>query len=136
ITVYRMGALPTVAVHERRVDLVALRSAVTRAIDETNASQLPLGTSAALVAARRLLDLPWPSAIERPVERRLLEVKPAPRGAVAFSAQATFCRVPRPTERSVVSCVERADLHALLVRGAVAATARTRAIRLPNVYPF
>lgn len=136
ISLYRMGALPTVAVHERRVGLVELRAAISRAIDETRFTNVTSATAAALAAARRMLDLPWPSALQRPLERANLSVAPAPRGALAFSTQAVFYRVSRTAEPSVASCVERADLHALLVRGSVAATARSRSVRLPSVYPF
>ena len=34
VSVYRAGPLPEIAVHERRVDLLVLRNAVARAIDE------------------------------------------------------------------------------------------------------
>lgn len=136
ISVYRMGPLPAVAVHERRVDLVALRAALSRAIDESLPSELPLGASAALSAARRLLDFPWPSAVSRPLERVTLPVQPETPGPLAFSAQATFCRITRALTNGPAPCVERADLHALLVRGSISATARGRSVRLPGVYPF
>ncbi|HTU57893.1 MAG TPA: hypothetical protein VMF89_05655, partial [Polyangiales bacterium] len=34
LSVYRTGPLPEVAVHERRIELVALRAAITAAVDE------------------------------------------------------------------------------------------------------
>ncbi|HEY8943406.1 MAG TPA: hypothetical protein VIM73_04045, partial [Polyangiaceae bacterium] len=136
ISVYRMGPLPVVAVHERRVDLVALRTAIGRAIDESRRGELPPGASTALAGARRLLELPWPTALSRPLDRASLPVVSNTPGPLAFSAQATFVRARRMPPNGPNPCVERADLHSLLARGAIAASARGRTVRLPGVYPF
>ena len=61
ITVYRSGSLPAVAVHERRVDLLGLRSAFVKALGEARAGDAPRGVLAALLAAERDLGTPWPS---------------------------------------------------------------------------
>lgn len=136
ISIYRGGPFPSVAVHERRVELSALRQAIARAIDESRSLKLSKAASAALSSARRLLDLPWPSALSRPVDRVLLSVGSETGGPLGFSAQAEFCRVARKAPVGPAPCVERADLHSLLVRGTVAATARGRRVRLPGVYLF
>jgi hypothetical protein len=135
VSVYRVGPQPEVAVHERRVDLVLLRAAITRAIDETNLRDASAGTAAALSTARHLLDSPWPSYGRRPLERATASITPRVAGGLVFTAQAAFrcenAEVPRGSSE-----LERADLHALLARGSMAATARGRSLRIDGVYPF
>src|SRR5687767_6562117 len=50
LSVYRIGPFPHVAVHERRVELVALRTAVARAITDALLRPLPLRSGRALEA--------------------------------------------------------------------------------------
>lgn len=136
ISVYRLGSLPAVALHERRVDLVALRAAITRAIDQTELAGVPAGMASTLAGARRLLELPWPSAIGRPIERVPVRIAPRANAPLTFSAETLVYRPRRASDAGVHNCVERADLHSLLVLGKIAATARERSVRLLNVYPF
>ncbi|MGC4088384.1 MAG: PQQ-binding-like beta-propeller repeat protein [Polyangiaceae bacterium] len=136
VSVYRTGPSPEVAVHERRVDLVSLRAAIARAIDETRAEEPAPGSAGGLAAARRLLDAPWPSYGRRPLERTLAQVNPKPAGGLTFSAQASFRSGAEGEFAAGSPHVERADLHALLVRGSVVASARGRSLRLDDVSPF
>ncbi|HYO95084.1 MAG TPA: PQQ-binding-like beta-propeller repeat protein [Polyangiaceae bacterium] len=136
LSVYRSGPQPEVALHERRIELTAFRTAITLAIDEASARDTPPGTAAALASARRLLDMPWPSYGRRAIGRVPCTVTPRGTGALTFSAQADFREASRPEMDSGSPHVERADLHSLLVRGSVAASARGRTIRLEGVYLF
>lgn len=136
ISIYRTGPVPSVAVHDRRVDLSTLRQAIVRAIDESHSMKLPVGAASALLQARRTLDLPWPSALSRPLERRLLSLGSDEGAGLSFSAQAEFPQARRTTQVRPTPSVERADLHSLLVRGTVAAIARGRSVRLPSVFLF
>ena len=90
VSVYRVGPQPEVAVHERRVDLVLLRAAITRAIDETNLRDATAGTAAALSRARHLLDSPWPSYGRRPIERRRATIAPVLQEAWSFRRRPLF----------------------------------------------
>ena len=67
-----------------------------------------------------------------------MTLTPAPRGGFAFHATAPFRRAPRGRTRaqSRGTAVERADLHALLVRGDFAVVARGRKAKLSGSYPF
>jgi outer membrane protein assembly factor BamB len=136
VSVYRTGPLPEVAVHERRVDLVGLRAAIARAIDEARVSDPTLGTAGSLAAARRLLEAPWASYGRRPLERVTAQIAPKPASGLVFSAQAAFRTSGESDFGAGSPHVERADLHALLVRGSVSASARGRTLRVDDVSPF
>jgi outer membrane protein assembly factor BamB len=136
ISVYRSGACPAVAVHERRVDLVALRGALVEAISGARAVDAPRGLVVALAAAERELGSPWPSFGRRPIERRLQTIEGADSG-LAFQAKASFrCSGSTSGARSERPALERADLHALLARGPLAVTVRGRTLAVPATYPF
>ncbi len=136
VSVYRVGPLPEVAVHERRVELVLLRGALTHAIDEARLNAPAAATTAALASARRLLDSPWPSYGRAPLERPVATVTTRPTGGVVFSVQAAFRASEREEPSNGLPHVERADVHALLVRGSLSASLRSATLRLDGVYPF
>lgn len=136
ISVYRSGACPTVAVHERRVDLVALRGALVQAISNARAGEAPRGLEVALAAAERELSSPWPSYGRRPIERRVQTVEGADSGVV-FQTRASFrCTRANRGLNGDGPALERADLHALLARGPLSVTVRGRTIAVPSTYPF
>ncbi|HLV64350.1 MAG TPA: PQQ-binding-like beta-propeller repeat protein [Polyangiaceae bacterium] len=134
VSVYRVAPYPQVAVHERRVDLVALRAALVRALADARGKALTGRMGAALESAERLLAAPWPSYGRRPLESVRVPVAPRVAGFFGFSAELRLRR--RPARRGPSTEVERADLHALLAAGSLAATARGRSMRLDNVHPF
>jgi hypothetical protein len=137
ISVYRSGSCPAVAVHERRVELVALRAALLRALGEARAEGAPKGLLPALVAAERELQSPWPSFGRRPLQRRTLDVTSASKEVVVFSAQASFRAGAAPASRpSDGPALERADLHGLLLRGPFKLHARGRAFTVTTTYLF
>lgn len=138
VTVFRSGPTPEVAVHERRVTLVALRSGLLSAVRETPAPpSAPDVTRAALAAGHDALDLAWPPVDKAPAARVPITVAPAPRGGFGFTSRASFRKVQSmraPLTRG--TAVERADLHALLVRGDFAVVARGRVATVRDVYPL
>ncbi|HVJ17361.1 MAG TPA: PQQ-binding-like beta-propeller repeat protein [Polyangiaceae bacterium] len=137
VSVYRSGACPAVAVHERRVDLIALRSALLRALGEARADGASKGILAALVSAERELESPWPSFGRRPVQRRLLDVTSASKEAVVFAAQASFrCGSASTKPAAEGPALERADLHGLLLRGPFQLQARGRTLSVTPTYLF
>jgi outer membrane protein assembly factor BamB len=136
VSVYRVGPLPEVAIHERRVELLVLRAALIQAIDETGLTAISAGTAAALGSARRLLDSPWPSYGRTPLDRPVASIVTRPAGGVVFSVQAPFRSTDREEPSTGLPHVERADVHALLVRGGLSASLRGATVRLESVYPF
>jgi outer membrane protein assembly factor BamB len=134
LSVYRIGPFPHVAVHERRVELVALRTAVARAITDALLRPLPPRSGRALEAVARDLSTPWPSYGRRALEPRSVSITPRASAALGFSAELVLRQRPRPAHGT--SDVERADLHALLCVGSITATARRRKVRLEAVHPF
>jgi outer membrane protein assembly factor BamB len=136
ISVYRVGPYPHVAVHERRVDLVNFRAALSRAIAEARARGLSPRSERSLEAVGRDLSTPWPS-----YGRRALDVRPisiAVRAPGPFGLSAEFrlrCRT-RSASGIALSDVERADLHALLAEGSISASARRRSVRIDQSQPF
>jgi outer membrane protein assembly factor BamB len=135
LTVFRSGPAPEVAVHERRVTLTALRTGLIAALAEANGASG--ATRSALIAGRAALEAAWPPGPRPRVDRVTLALTPAPRGGFAFSVTAPFRRSPRKnTAQSRGTAVERADLHALLVKGDFAIVARGRTANLAASYPF
>lgn len=137
VTVFRSGSTPEVAVYERRVTLAALRSGLLSAIRETPApASAPEVTRAGLATGHDALDTAWPATPKSPATRVAITVAPAPRGGFGFTSHASFRSVaPARTPVSRGTAVERADLHALLVRGDFAVVARGRAATVRDAYP-
>jgi outer membrane protein assembly factor BamB len=135
VSVYRTAPSPVVAVHERRLELVALRRALLGALDETReATERP---PAALAATRAALEAPGPS-YGRPALRCVgLTVTTPAEEPVVIVAQARFrSQHARNESTSDEPHVERADLNALLARGAVTVRAGEASVTLPTTYPF
>lgn len=135
ISVFRSGSAPEVAVHERRVELSALRASVVAALGEPPARKAPAAVRASLDLARRALE-GGPLLVRNEPERRTLPVAPRPVRGFGFAAQAAFRVVTVRTAEPRDAELERADLHSLLVRGEVSVTARKKTIALGASYPF
>jgi len=135
LSVFRVGPYPHVAVHDRRVDLVALRTAVARAITDARSRTLPPRSERALERVARDLSTPWPSSVRRSLEMRTVSISGRASTALALTAELCLRQRPRAATREV-SEVERADLHALLCSGSITAKARRRDVRLDGVHPF
>ena len=139
LSVYRGGAEPTVLVYDRAVVFEEMCASVVDALDATlarHASRSPVALE--LVEVRRVLAaarasapifddaIPEASAVSVDIDRD------AP---ISFAAE--FAMRPGPAgEDAVEPSVERADLHALLVRGRMRAEIRGRSVDLGETYPF
>lgn len=116
LSVFRAGPCPEVAIHERRVPLSDLHSALSDALDRTLAGAVPTGHRTILEAAQGQLALSRRSAKALP--RGLAQDRVAVRAGetLEFHASASF-RIGEPSLDETLSRVERADLHALLIPG-------------------
>ncbi|HVR18968.1 MAG TPA: hypothetical protein VMS65_04715, partial [Polyangiaceae bacterium] len=94
LTVYRTAPSVSIAVHERRIDLVTLRGALVRALDEAHRIS-PRSTKSALTAARAGLDSPWPSYGRRPLERRTVAFVTKPVDPLGLECELTLRCAPR-----------------------------------------
>jgi len=139
LSVYRGGAEPTVLVYDRAVVFDEMCASVVDALDATLARKTGMAVAPSdLAEARRVLDrarsegrafadeAPPPSAVFVDLERD------AP---ISFSAEFAMRPGPAPKADAEPS-VERADLHALLVRGRMRAEIRGRSVDLGDTYPF
>ena len=139
LSVYRGGSEPTVLVYDRSVVFEEMCASVVDALDATIARHAA-GSSMALelTEVRRVLesaratqtdfgsDVPASSAVSVDLDRD------AP---ISFSAE--FSMRPGPSVAATHEpTVERADLHALLVRGRMRAEIRGRSVDLGEMYPF
>ena len=137
LTVYRTAPSVSIAVHERRIDLVTLRAALAKALDEADRVS-PRSTKSALAAARAGLDSPWPSYGRRPLERRTVAFVTKPVDPLGLECELTLRCVPRahrPTTSGDVE-LERADLHSLLAPGAFRIRSGAAVLDFGAVYPF
>ena len=139
LSVYRGGNEPTVLVYDRAVVFEEMCASVVDALDATvarHASGSPLALE--LAEVRRVLadarehqadfgtEVPASSAVSVDIDRD------AP---ISFSAE--FSMRPGPEAQTTLEpSVERADLHALLVRGRMRAEIRGRTVDLGEMYPF
>ena len=137
LSVYRGGNEPSVLVYDRPVVFSEMCDSVTEAIDTTvGRTKGPIALD--LAEVRRTLAAATPCEQENADD--LLDAQPisvdldrdAP---IAFAAD--FAMRPGPTIRTELEpSVERADLHALLVRGRMRAEVRGRSVELGEAYPF
>jgi len=139
LSVYRGGNEPTVLVYDRAVVFEEMCASVVDALDASIArhpSVSPMHHE--LTEVRRMLEqgraaaplfdeeVPASSAVALDIDRD------AP---ISFSAE--FAMRPGPSPASALEpSVERADLHALLVRGRMRAEIRGRSVDLGEMYPF
>lgn len=135
LSVYRAGAEPCVAVHDRCVAFAEIVRAVREAVaDARSRGGLPATIALELEAAEAALDLVPPSdeAAEPPAPSTVI-VELDRDAPVAFAAE--FAVRATPASLGDPS-VERADLHALLFRGRLRAEIRGRAVELAEAHPF
>ncbi len=129
------GALPSVLVHDRRVELSAFKSRLDDAL-----ARIERGTNVELArvrqrstAARRLLaDLVVAHAPSLDTETLLVE----PVGELSFGLSAELSLRPAPLATTQGGGVLRADLLALLVRGRFRISALDHTRELPDVHVF
>ncbi len=136
LTVFRGGACPEVAIFERRVKTVALRSALLEALTEAapfnNTEQ-----SEALTLARSALQHPWPTYVGCGIKRSKRLIAPPRAKAFGFGAAGEFrCPVNRSRGDRAPSQLEQADLHSLLLEGSFSVMHRGRKVTLNKVQPF
>lgn len=139
LSVYRGGNEPTVLVYDRAVVFEEMFESVVDAIDATLSRQGAASPVAAdLAEVRRVLEaargdalapdyaVPEPQAVAVEIDRD------AP---ISFAAE--FAMRPGPSGEGLLEpSVERADLHALLVRGRMRAEIRGRSVELGETFPF
>jgi outer membrane protein assembly factor BamB len=143
LSVYRGGADPTVLVYDRPVVFSEMCASVVDAIDATLARSH--GGGARSPVARELAD------VRRSLTARIASASDldaddstfAPPVSIDFerdapiSFSADFAMRAGATEAGADELgVERADLHALLVRGRMRAEVRGRSVELGEAYPF
>jgi PQQ-like domain len=135
LSVFRSGPLAEVAIHERRVPLADLTRAVKAALTEAPLGKAEKPALAALAAASRALDNLTPSA-PTPLAQCPVTLSPRACRGIALSARAAFRRGGAPLEALSERRLERADLHALLVRGEAAFAVRGKTAPLGSVHLY
>jgi outer membrane protein assembly factor BamB len=137
LSVYRGGSEPAVLVYDRPVVFSEMCASVVDAIDAT----LSRGANP---IARELSDVRGPLASVAPMSLGVqLDSTPAPPVSVdierdapiSFAAEFVM-RAGASEDASGETGIERADLHALLVRGRMRAEVRGRSLDLGDAYPF
>jgi outer membrane protein assembly factor BamB len=141
LSVYRGGADPSVLAYDRAVVFDEMCASVVDALGVLLASpereddapapaaELRLAHDA-LVTARH----DAPPAPEDAPEAQAVVVETDRDAPIVFAAE--FAMRPGPATGGAEASVERADLHALLVRARMRAEVRGRAIELGEVFPF
>ena len=139
LSVYRGGAEPTVLVYDRAVVFEEMCASVVDALDATlarHASHSPVAIE--LVEVRRVLEaaraeaptfgdaIPESSSVSVDIDRDT---------PISFAAEFSM-RPGLTAQEAFEPSVERADLHALLVRGRMRAEIRGRSVDLGETYPF
>ncbi len=139
LSVYRGGADPTVLVYDRAVVFEEMFESVVDAIDGTlrhAASRSPVEVE--LAEIRRVLEAARADVLVptgEPPEPQAVAVDIDRDAPISFAAE--FSMRPGPDAHpGSEGGVQRADLHALLVRGRMRAEIRGRSIELGEMYPF
>lgn len=134
LSVFRAGPCPEVAVHERRVALAELHSALELALDTALSSSVPTGHRSILEAARDQLAIGRRSA--KPLPRGLAQDRISVRSGalLEFHASASFRIGPSLSPED--ARVERSDLHALLLPGQFQIKQGRRSISLKKTQLF
>jgi hypothetical protein len=136
VTIFRSGPNPEVAVHERRIELAALRRGVQKALEEAPASRIPAARTALFGSLRALGAAPSIAAAPRRSGRHARIAPPAVQG-LCLGAEAVFRRTNSlPHGHGPDALLERADLHSLLVRGDLRVTARDHTAELGPLHLF
>jgi len=138
LSVYRGGAEPTVLAYDRPVVFREMVDSVIDAIGGTLARNAETPAILAdLTEVRRVLETATVSDEAVPASSGVMETvsidvdRDAP---IGFGVE--FTMRTRPCAPANEPTVERADLHALLVRGKMRAEVRGRTVELGDVYPF
>jgi outer membrane protein assembly factor BamB len=142
LSVYRGGSEPTVLVYDRPVVFAEMCASVVDAIDSTLArgdaeNRGPIASE--LAEVRRVLARHDLTAEELSPEETFappvaIEIeRDAP---ISFAAEFVMRAGAQQSALGEERGVERADLHALLVRGRMRAEVRGRSVDLGEVYPF
>jgi len=135
LSVYRSGPAPEVAVHERAVPMKELRSAVETALAEAPLGAAPASARGALAAAHRALAAA-PSVPLARIERTKTRLAPRAVKGLGLFAECEIRRSGAPVSALSERRLERADLHALLVRGEAGIQVRGREVTLGSVHLF
>lgn len=138
LSVYRGGADPTVLVYDRRVVFDEMCESVIDALAST-VSRKDVGglVSPELEEVRRVLETARANAepvFEEVPEPQAVAVDIDRDAPISFAAD--FVMRAGPETDPLEPSVERADLHALLVRGRMRAEIRGRTVDLGEAYPF
>ncbi len=134
LTLFRSSPSPEVAVFERRLERAPLRAALTNTVTEA-LERRPSGDSAggSLTLARRALaELPSMPAEAAPRASSTV----APRSVGGLRLRATAALRTATEEPGSDPAVERADLHALLAKGDVELSIRSRRVQLGETHVF
>jgi outer membrane protein assembly factor BamB len=136
LSVYRGGSEPQVLVYDRPVVFEEMLASVLEAIDATLGRRDGAPIAQELAEARRALACAAPVlGDELAADDTSPVVVDLERDApISFGAE--FAMRGGPAEGTGESGVERADLHALLVRGRLRAEVRGRIVELGDGYPF
>jgi len=133
VTVFQAGAQPKVAVHERRVQGLALMRGIVHAIDDVLKPGKVGPLAGDLGAARRFLgEMTWQAS---PREEEVIEVRVDAQSDAPLSFSTAFSMRVR-TEGPVASEVERNDLHSLLFIGPMRVRVGDVRRVLGDVHPF
>ena len=137
LSVYRGGSEPTVLVYDRPVVFAEMCASVVDAIDTTLARKAGGPVARELAEIRSVL-VERPEISDDDADDELappVSIEIERNAPISFAAE--FPMRPGASESSAgESGVERADLHALLVRGRMRAEVRGRAVELGDAYPF
>lgn len=133
LTVFRAGATPEVAVHERATSLTELVVAVRAALgDAPRSGELEPLDLALDSAARALAQVGTPSP-RLPTPRVAERVQGSGGRTLTIATTLELRRAPSSSDEAAV---ERSDLHSLLARGPVEVTVRGRTASLGAVHAF
>jgi outer membrane protein assembly factor BamB len=136
LTIYGAGRCPLVPLHERRVGAATFCAALLAEIDRVRSK----ATSARLLGALQVLEESVAEAPPiRPRSVRMpCRVAPRATDGVAFHAEAAFRKNTALADPQAFykKELERAELHALLVRGTFEFWAHGQNMKLEGVHPF
>ncbi len=140
MSVYRAGADPLVAVHDRTVPFDDVVASVLGAVERllTEGESQPTARLELVSAAEQLRAVPrgaFEALVSVPA-RVAVVVEPERDAALSFGAEFSMREGSPSPLRGEAETVERADLHALLFRGRVRAEVRGRTVDLGECYPM
>lgn len=137
LSVYRGGAEPTVLVYDREVVFAEMCESVVDAIALTLDRTPKTAVASELAEARRTLENArpsWDTEVDDAPDAQAIAVDVDRDAPISFGTE--FSMRPGPASANAEPQVERADLHALLVRGRTRADVRGRGVELGDIFPF